>query len=385
MTGERTKRVEEIDILKAIAIILMVIGHSGAPPAFIFLFHMAVFFIASGFTYKPRSSDSFGDVMDSFVKRIRRLWVPYFFWCTLFTLLNNWLIRVNIYTDNPELFTYTDSIRYMNLNTSLSAYMTPGEMIQSIAKHVFFQGAPLLVNPLWFVGTLFLISNLYTLIDWFIKRYLHKDPLIPQAVAALALLFIGRYIPSPLLGALKLDRMASCYHLYFIGVLLNRFRKLYAGWNAKQYLPALVLSFGVLMFLHVVVRNKDVVMISLSSNQYPNPAVFLLASLSGWVFCYSIAWFLKHTPLRPVMLFIGKRTLPIVIFHYLSFKIVNAVVLSVRHLPSFCLAAHPHLYGDQGLWWVAFTAVGVAVPLLLSVLYEQAKRRLCGIRPTGAK
>ena len=42
----RGKRVDELDILKAIAIICMVAGHAGAPfTHFIYLFHMAVFFM----------------------------------------------------------------------------------------------------------------------------------------------------------------------------------------------------------------------------------------------------------------------------------------------------------------------------------------------------
>ena len=50
------KRIEELDILKALGIIYMVAGHSGVPfRRFIYLFHMAAFFVASGFFYKSSS------------------------------------------------------------------------------------------------------------------------------------------------------------------------------------------------------------------------------------------------------------------------------------------------------------------------------------------
>ena len=53
------KRIDEIDVIKAIGIILMVVGHAEAPmKQFLYLFHMAIFFIASGFFFKPSSSDS---------------------------------------------------------------------------------------------------------------------------------------------------------------------------------------------------------------------------------------------------------------------------------------------------------------------------------------
>ena len=52
-------RIPEIDILKGIAIILVVIGHTRVPGnSFIYLFHMAVFFIASGYFYSEKSSET---------------------------------------------------------------------------------------------------------------------------------------------------------------------------------------------------------------------------------------------------------------------------------------------------------------------------------------
>lgn len=47
------KRILWIDIAKAIAILLMVVGHTSIPNVlsnFIWAFHMPLFFIASGFT-----------------------------------------------------------------------------------------------------------------------------------------------------------------------------------------------------------------------------------------------------------------------------------------------------------------------------------------------
>ena len=113
----KSSRIAEIDILKAVAIIMMVLGHSGAPfTAFIFLFHMAVFLIAAGFTYNPESSDSRKSVLAFIKKKIIRLWLPCFLTSVLFTLLNNWFLRVNLLTDNPELLEYTKNISVLNLS-----------------------------------------------------------------------------------------------------------------------------------------------------------------------------------------------------------------------------------------------------------------------------
>ena len=52
-----SKRLEEIDILKSIGIILMVMGHigfSGIFDHYIHSFHMPMFYIISGFLYKKQ-------------------------------------------------------------------------------------------------------------------------------------------------------------------------------------------------------------------------------------------------------------------------------------------------------------------------------------------
>ena len=75
------------------------------------------------------------------------------------------------------------------------------------------------------------------------------------------------------------------------------------------------------------------------------------------------------------MLIIGKRTLPIVILHFLSFKFVAAIAVKSYNLPSFCMAAYPNLYGKRGLWWLAYVIVGVSFPVIASIIYEKIVRK----------
>jgi fucose 4-O-acetylase-like acetyltransferase len=51
------KREDVFDIMKGVGIILMIIGHCAIPRLlwhFIFSFHMPLFFIISGFFFKPK-------------------------------------------------------------------------------------------------------------------------------------------------------------------------------------------------------------------------------------------------------------------------------------------------------------------------------------------
>ena len=113
-------RVEEIDIIKALGILLMVLGHAGTPGTnWIYLFHMAVFVIASGYCFRPKHSETLLKGVLPFIgKRIWQLWVPYAIWQSVFVLLNNWLLKINVYTSNPLLFEYVNG---STLNNSTKA------------------------------------------------------------------------------------------------------------------------------------------------------------------------------------------------------------------------------------------------------------------------
>lgn len=69
------KRIDYIDILKAIGIILMVMGHiSFGTHFYIFIhaFHMPLFFFISGYLYKRKDFKSF------FVGKLKSLLLPYY-------------------------------------------------------------------------------------------------------------------------------------------------------------------------------------------------------------------------------------------------------------------------------------------------------------------
>lgn len=91
-----------IDLIKGIGIILMVGGHCGMPfTHFIYLFHMAIFFMASGYCFNASNSETMQDVL-SFVKRkFKGLWFPYVLWMVVFSLLHNVFIKTGIYFPDP--------------------------------------------------------------------------------------------------------------------------------------------------------------------------------------------------------------------------------------------------------------------------------------------
>lgn len=81
--GDHNKRFDFVDVLKVIAIILVVVGHysnDDSTRRFVYSFHIPLFFIISGFLYKKRS----------FVVELKRccssLLLPYFLYGILIVL-----------------------------------------------------------------------------------------------------------------------------------------------------------------------------------------------------------------------------------------------------------------------------------------------------------
>ena len=88
------KHLDDIDIAKAIGIILVVIGHCipGKITNFIYLFHMPMFFMITGYVFKPEENWN-GYI--AFIKRkIKSLYIPFVMFNILFLVLNNLFIDI---------------------------------------------------------------------------------------------------------------------------------------------------------------------------------------------------------------------------------------------------------------------------------------------------
>ena len=79
--------------------------------------------------------------------------------------------------------------------------------------------------------------------------------------------------------------------------------------------------------------------------------------------------------LAAVLAALGRATMPVVILHFLAFKLVTALGLLALGGEGYLLAAFPTLYSG-GAWWLAYTAAGLALPLLAYQPYRLAKARV---------
>ncbi len=360
----------EIDLTKGLAVILMVIGHTETPAQnFIYLFHMAVFFMASGYLYKERASDSRASVKEYILRKIKGLWFPYALWTAIFSVLRNVFIDLNIYTANPMILAEVES-RY----AELTPYWTVKEIVLNIIKGCILPGNVQVGGSLWFLATLLHITVLYVVIDFVFKQVLSsKSVMIAQGIVSVVFLLLGYWFSLNGIFLFGMVRMFSFYCLFYLGFVFNKYKETLLDHNAVKTGLVMIASF-LLLLLYDHLGG-----IALGENDFMDPIFMLTASIAGWLLLYAGAAVLKRVPfLCKTISYIGENSLPIVILHLLAFKIVSFIGVFVNGHAPYLVAAFPVLYRG-GLWWIAYTVVGILVSLLLDVLYKKIKCYVRGL------
>lgn len=350
------KRDDSIDIVKGIGIILMVCGHCYAPfTRFIYLFHMAIFFIASGYCFKESNSVNITETGKFIQRKFKNLWFPYVLWTCIFSLSHNLFLELNIYTNNSLLLEYTTG-------NHLIEYWSITDIIKNICKSFLLHGSTQMGAAFWFIATLMEISILYCIIDSIVKKVcsdkLHE---VVQGFISVAFLVIGYTLSLKKVECWGLNRVCSFYILFFGGEIIKKYMR-----RTEEN----VIAKAVIAFMVLVVCNRFG-SISLDQNQYTNPFFLILVSISGWILLYEIAVLIKKCKVVcRLLIYVGKNSLAIVILHFLCFKIVNYFGVIINKLPRFLIAAFPVLY-KNGNWWIAYSIVGVFVPIILSILWKK--------------
>lgn len=173
------QRVEEIDILKGIAIILMVAGHAGAPfTDFVYLFHMAVFFIASGFCLNVNKFDSLLSLKSFVISKIKSLYIP----CCCFNL--SMLFLNNIFAK-----LYLTDVVY-----------SKKELLTGTIKCLLFSGGGRFSGAMWFLRTLFVALIIYAGLVYIEKIYFENKNKFFTSIVCIGSLMISWFVEQNNIG-----------------------------------------------------------------------------------------------------------------------------------------------------------------------------------------
>lgn len=343
----KNKRNPYIDILKAIGIISIVIGHgtNGTVPlpfsivSFVYTYHLMIFFFTAGYCFKA------SDAATPFVfigKRLKGILPLYVIYNLIFTFLHNILV-------------------YMNVLPNLTMY-TPSSFLYSFFNSFTLSTAETLLGAFWFLPVLLFAELFFVLIFHFGEKlgkygtYLHILAFLGSAIVGIILNSQGYYLSYHMqTSVLALPIM---YVGYFLKHHMDTIKKYCTWWGG-------LISAAII----VLILNKTSLYIELSVNSIMSPYLFYPVTFLGIYFCMCLAALIeKNSMTEKLFAYIGKNSFHIMALHFLCFKIVD---FAYYHVAGFSDASILQMFPSSFPIWPVYYVVGTFMPLgMVWVFYK---------------
>ena len=330
-----------ISIAKAIGIILMVAGHSGSPAIinrFLYLFHMPLFFVCSGYFFK--------DIRDTnaltkyYKRKTQGLYFPYLKWSLFFLLFHNIFVLSNIIHDYT--YDFNDYAKQL-FNTCL---MTDYEI---------------LIRPFWFIKELLLSSILIATISLLRNRFITKITNEILAVVFLLLTVIFKYqsIIIPALGDISIISLSITY--FYTGMLYRKYEN-----KIKLGSITCIICFAITFIGSIYFYGE----IDMRYTTVPNILPYFILSITGILFIFDVSKYINmHINDHHYIYHIGNHTMSILALNLLALKIGNLIKIQIYDMPIESLASHTIIYDHNQIFWILYIIIGVSIPLLLEHIY----------------
>lgn len=336
-----------ISIAKALGIILVVVGHSGAPgpiTKFIYSFHMPLFFILSG--YFTKEIFTLKDLFSFVEKKMKTLWLPYVLFCIPFVALHNVFLSMGL--AEGGLYSLLD-------------------FVKQFALLLVFKGQPAGFFPaFWFLRALF-ISTITMAVISLVKNSLKiekYDYLIPLVIASLLQLS---------LTVLK-DNLIVNLTLYSVLYL-------YVGKIHRQFIEEpLNINKGLILcvtLIITIISSQSQLMCQITEVSSVSFITYALFAYVGSIFIMTCGKIIsEYKGIVPTALtYIGNHTMIILALHAVVFKLLNCLFVPIMHLPKerlLSLQLSSYMFGG----WLIYSIVGITIPLMIYWSYESLKLKI---------
>ena len=346
------------DIAKGLGIILVVLSHTQCPSKyFICLFHMALFFIISGYFFKQYYYKDVENIKIFIKKRIKSLYLPFIICNSCFIMLHNLFLKINFYTSNATFSKLLRFSEYYNLPVLLKKFFYTSIMATG----------ELLTPALWFLKVLFILSISFCIGSYIIDKITKKYFELTRGCICFLCLLFGYYLYIQNFNFYQIGTIFSTTILFYLGILYKNFQN-----KININLLTFLLSFGILILCLDFNKTKFFI----ANNYYNNPIWLILASISGFFFILYISKVLSNNLFCSKLLsYIGQHTIIILCMHILFFKIITYLQVLIYNQPDYMLAAFPTLFNQNG-WWIAYGIVGIAGPLITLEVYKKLKQNI---------
>ena len=352
-------RTPSFTILKAIAIILVVIAHSAAPAYlsnFAYMVGVPAFFVLSGYFFKLDNLDNTSDFV---IRRTKTLYLPFIKWGVFFLILHNLFFEVGFLSES-----------YGNAQGGVTHPYNWTQAAQHLWSMVFNMSGydPFMAGAFWFFRALFL-ANIAFIFLFKATRQLGKFKTSTlQVVSVIVLAFLlalwqasmGLHITGVAQGGYR-ELMGIV--LLGIGFLLRRADETPDSSIWHNPIVMLAASSVVLMILTFVYP----ISMAAKPGSVLSVPILTVAGTAAFIWLRGLSEFILQLPEKYTrwLQFTGENSLYIFVFHLLAFKVASMIKVGVYQLDWAMVGGHPvvqHELGDG--FWLLYIFVGVVLPIL---------------------
>ncbi len=348
-------RNDSVSIAKGIGIILMVLAHAGCPDfawRYIYMFHMPLFFIMSGYCFNIKYTDNKKNFI---LKRIKGLYVPYIKYGLIFLLLHNVFFVIGIYNDECG-FRGATSVQYTLMDC----------LKRGISIVTRMSDAEQLLGGYWFLKELFFASILSLFIISYVKK-LRLACLVLLGLVVITCLYPELHVPYLGLGS----RTVLATFFFIVGYLIKNFQV------RNTFIQAVVVA--------ILIGIMSVYMpMAMTSYTAITVVPYCCCAIGGTLMVIYISERLLSVKIgggkiKQCLIYIGNNTMPILTWHLLSFKLVALLLIAIYDLQSNYLGYfpvipnNPDTYSYYTSFWVFYSIVGVTLPILGCLVYDKLK------------
>ena len=305
-----------IDIAKALGIIFVLIAHAIPKENLLWIsinqFHMPLFYLISGYLYRCK-----GSFKTFLYKKINALYVPYII-CSLLMYFLFVLMKQESYG------------------------------ILSVIKIVImYQSGPLL-GATWFIPVLF-----YSIIGFDLLNRIIKNNTLIRTIC-IGMMVVGAVHTFP-------ARISNCLvaiGFICLGTIVRRVDDIVKipEWVSMPF-------FGIVLLVSTFSR------VSVSTNTYTYPLLFIIIAIIGsyaTILLSKLIDRMANGTLKKHLGWIGRNTIGIVIWQFVSFKIVILIQIMAYNLSISRIQDFPVIYEFVNpLWVLLYVIVGIYVSILL--------------------
>lgn len=334
-TGGYKNRKDWIDLAKAIGIILVVLAHALPKNTFIWKyiqqFHMPLFYIISGFLYSCK-----GTWLQYVKKKIKALWMP-FIGCGIIMIVLKIIIS----------FIVNHSI---------------GITAKYVIKFFLMLELPPLQGATWFLSVLLYAMIVFDILIRGIHRFIKQNETIVIIIISIIVFIIGSNIALP----------------YYTSHILVALSYIGVGYGLRRYeiyiekVP--ILANIIVIFL--IAGAAQINNVSVALNSYTYKSVFFLIGIMGSIsvlsFCKKYENRINIQYIKKQYEFLGKNTMGILIWQFVSFKLVMVIQVLVYKMSWKKLENFPIIYEHNNMCWsILYTIVGVYLSIFIYKMLSQ--------------